>query len=372
MKKILLFTPSFNVHKNHGQIFIKTRINEYIKNGYKVNLVSLSKKKKIIKKNKLKILYFENYDGIKKYLFKNIYNFDKIFIHFITLQFIKILKSFGNLDINIWIHGIEGQSWKWYSFDKYLKPFWFFKHFIYNSLHIFFFKRFLRDNSHKIKLIFVSKWMKNVFIKDLNIKKNLPKNTVIPNPIDNIFFNKIRRLKKTKKNVLIVKNFSSYKYAGDITIDYLQRFSSSPLFKEFNFTIIGKGTILEKNIYKIKNFKNIKIIKRFIDNKHIFKYHKKNSIFIYLTRMDSQSVTLSEAIASGSVCISSKNTAIPEFVKNNYNGFLVDTYDEFLRSLVLLRNNFKIFEKFSNNSISISKNFKSEQIFSLERKFINL
>ena len=215
--------------------------------------------------------------------------------------------------------------------------------------------------------------MKNVFVKDLNIKKNLPKNIVIPNPIDNIFFKKIKRQKKIKKNILIVKNFSSYKYAGDTTIDYLKKLSFNPIFKEFNFTIIGKGVILDRNIQKIENFKNIKIINKFLDNKNIFKYHKNNSIFIYLTRMDSQSVTLSEAISSGLVCISSKNTAIPEFIKNNYNGLLINSYGEFLNSLVLLNNNFKLLQKLSKNSIKISKkNLKSEIIFSSEQKFLSL
>ena len=68
--------------------------------------------------------------------------------------------------------------------------------------------------------------------------------------------------------------------------------------------------------------------------------------------MDSQSVTLSEALSSNLICISSNNTAIPEFIKRNKNGFLIDnSYYEFEKLIqkIYLNNNYKILRKFKNN-----------------------
>ena len=308
--------------------------------------------KKYIKKYKnYRIYYFKTYSQIEKFLFENIRSYNKIFIHFITFQIIKILNKFKDLNLNIWIHGIEGQKWNWYLFDLFLKPYWLFKHIIYNTLHLYYLKSFIKKNIKNIKFIFVSKWMKKVFCKDLNLSISKHSYRVIPNPIDPIFFRRFNRLKKIRNNVLIIKNYKSYKYAGDITIDYIIEFSKMKIFKNFNFTLIGEGPILENKIKYIKKLNNVNLIVNFISNKKIFEYHKRNSIFIYLTRMDSQSVTLSEALSSGMVSISSNNTAIPEFIKNKHNGFLINSFKDFVSCMKLLNNNYKLLKQISKNSI---------------------
>ena len=78
----------------------------------------------------------------------------------------------------------------------------------------------------------------------------IPKNNfkVISNPVDISYFRKFNRSKKIRNNILIIKNYESYKYAGDTTIDYLLKFSKMKLFNNFKFTLIGKGPILEKRI----------------------------------------------------------------------------------------------------------------------------
>ena len=110
----------------------------------------------------------------------------------------------------------------------------------------------------------------------------------------------------------------------------------------------------------------------YISNEKLHRYHKENSIFIYLTRMDSQSVTLSEALSSGLVSISSNNTAIPEFINNNHNGFLINDFEDFIDCIKLLNKNTKLLKKISNNSIKKSKFLQPESIYNEERKFLKL
>ena len=371
-KKLLIFSPNFSYKNTHGQTFIQTRINQYSKNGYKIDLISLFHKQTIKKNKNCRIYYFKSYSEIKNFLFKNINKYNKVFIHFITFQILKILYNFKNLNLCIWIHGIEGQKWTWYKFDLFLKPYWFLRHVIYNTIHLYYLKNYIKKNIKNIKFIFVSKWMKKVFCRDLNL--NISKNNfkVIPNPVDNSYFRKFNRSKKIRNNILIIKNYGSYKYAGDITIDYLIKFSKMKLFNNFKFTLIGKGPILEKRKKFIKKLNNVKIIDNFISNEKLHRYHKENSIFIYLTRMDSQSVTLSEALSSGLVSISSNNTAIPEFINNNHNGFLINNFEDFINCIKLLNKNTKLLKKISNNSIKKSKFLQPESIYNEERKFLKL
>ena len=370
MKKILLFTPNYSLNSGHNQTFISTRINQYIKNNINVEVVTIQKKKRIIRKNsKLKVRFFENYSELDFFLNKNIHQYDKIFINFVTFQFIKIINKHKK-KIFIWIHGIEAQKWKWYLFDIFNKPFWFLKHIVYNLIQLRNLKIYLTSNKN-IKLIFVSKWMKEVFTEDLGINLKKHRYAIIPNPIDHIFFDKTKRDEKSQKNILIIKNFASKKYAGDITVNYLLKLSKYKIFKKYNFTIVGKGKILDKNLNILK-FKNVKVKNQFYSPKNIFKFHKDNSIFFYLTRMDAQSVTLSEALCSGMVCISSNNTAIPEFISNKTNGFLINDFKQFRKILIQLNQNKNLINKISRSAIKNSKFLKPENIFKMEKKFIKL
>jgi len=180
----------------HGQTFIKTRIEEYKKNGFEVNILTLGKKK-IIKRNKYsKFLIFKNYEEIQIFLNENIANYKYFFIHFITYKLIKIIRAYKDINICIWIHGIEAQKWYWYNFDIFLKPIWFFKHIIYNIFQLYFLKKFISSNEQNIKIIFNSRWMKKIFMKDLRITKIKNKFAIIPNPVDESFFKKFKRVKK--------------------------------------------------------------------------------------------------------------------------------------------------------------------------------
>lgn len=356
----------------HGQTFIKTRVKEYLKNGFEVDILTLGKKKIIKKNNYLKFLIFNNYEEIRIFLKKNIINYNYFFIHFITYKLIKIIKEFKKINFCIWIHGIEAQKWNWYNFDLFLKPVWFFKHVIYNIIQLYFLKQFVLSNEKNLKIIFNSRWMKKVYMNDLGIKKIKNKFKIIPNPVDETFFKKFKRAKNKNLNVLIIKNFSSYKYAGDVTINHLIELSKFKIFKNLNITLMGKGKILDKKISLLKKFNNLKIINKFMDNKKLFKYHQTNDIFLYLTRMDAQSVTLSEALASGLVVISSNNTAIPEFINHNKNGFLINNFNNFYKIINGLNNNHKLIDKISKKAKNTSFYLKPDYVFKKEKIFLNL
>ena len=86
--------------------------------------------------------------------------------------------------------------------------------------------------------------------------------------------------------------------------------------------------------------------------------------------MDAQSVTLSEALASGLIVISSNNTAIPEFINHYKNGFLIKSFENFYKIINDLNNNSKLFNKISKKAINSSFYLKSDYVFKKEKKFL--
>ena len=194
--KILLFSPNISQQTYHGQTFIRTRVNQYLKNGYKIDIITIGNKKIIKKKKNLKFFVFNNYNDVKKFLKINISYYKFFFIHFITFKLIKIIKEFKNVNFVIWIHGIESQKWTWYIFDLFLKPYWLFKHIVYNFIQLYFLKNFISSNKKNLKIIFNSKWMRRVFMQDLGINKIENNFKIIPNPVDEGFFKIPKRIKK--------------------------------------------------------------------------------------------------------------------------------------------------------------------------------
>tara|TARA_Y100000591_G_C21452873_1_gene506966 strand:- start:154 stop:501 length:348 start_codon:yes stop_codon:yes gene_type:complete len=81
-------------------------------------------------------------------------------------------------------------------------------------------------------------WYRNGLIKNIDIAKSLLRDWTVRVYISD----KIE--------------YESYKYAGDITIDYLVEFSKTRIFDKFNFTLIGTGSILEYgDVVKTRDFK---------------------------------------------------------------------------------------------------------------------
>ena len=177
---------------------------------------------------------------------------DLFLVHFVNYRIIKFLLNY-NTNTTIFFHGVEAISSKRYIFDWKIKIIFYLKKFIFNQIQFYYLKKLLSFKNN-IKYVFVSKWMKQAIEKDLNLDFSKSQNLVIHNSVANHFLeNKISNNFGNKKiNVLILKNFTSYKYAGDLTLKFILKFSKSDFFENFNFTIVGNGFILNK--YK-KTFK---------------------------------------------------------------------------------------------------------------------
>jgi glycosyltransferase involved in cell wall biosynthesis len=312
----------------------ESNIKEYIYNGILVKKMNLESLKKEIKKYNPKIILIHFFS---RYLYEEV-----------------ILKT--NQPKIIWVHGVEALSWRRRLFNLKTKKIRFFKYVIENELQLKKLKKLINysNKSKKIKFIFISNWMKDICYKDT---KAFSENyTIIPNIIDTNFFDYKEKNLNHKKNILLIRNFNSKKYATDIAIKaikYLKKHYNR--FGELNFTIVGKGTLWEKQVKDIKDFSNVKLINKFLSHEEIKDLHLKNGVFLCPTRQDAQGVSMCEAMSSGLVPITSNNTAIPEFVDSN-SGYLTNNYKEIAESIIEMNENYDLFkEKSYNASISIEK-----------------
>ncbi|MCM2138010.1 glycosyltransferase family 4 protein [Vagococcus fluvialis] len=313
--------------------FVHTRVKKYLEVNDDISIKVFV----ISKENKMST-YF--YDGIEvvsgngDLLIDYVMNqkIESMFIHFLLESMVKPLLDtrIKNIPKRIWVHGYEALSWKRRLFngiDKY-----FFYNIYKNEKQLKSFRNFVLSSINS-KFIFVSEWMKNIAEEDMKVV--FEDSVIIPNGIDtDYYFYEDKKL--LKKNILLIRPFNSRKYATDIATEAILLLSKEDIFNDLKFTIVGEGKYLEKDIAKIQEFNNVKIIPKFVDKTEIRELHKKNGIFLCPTRQDAQGVSMCEAMSSGLVPITSNNTAIPEFVSEE-EGYLCENANDLKNAILDLQ-----------------------------------
>ncbi len=213
------------------------------------------------------------------------------------------------------------------------------------------------------KIICVSNFLKN----NLN-EKYQNKSTVIYNGVDFNLFN----TKNTKDGEygLFVGSFVSQK-GLEILVDAIKDIN-------YNFKFIGNGVLFNKIKNKINN-ENIKNIE-LLGNKQrseVIKYMKNCSFVLLPSLIEGFGLTLIEGMACGKPVIGTKVGGIPEIIKNNYNGFLVEpnNIEDLklkIKFLIDETNGKDLRKELGINGEILSKNFKWENSAKEVDKIYNL
>lgn len=338
--------PNKNNIYNNG--FIHSRVREYKTKGLSGYVILLNDK--------------ENYT----YIYEDIHvhvatkrhaielltdtNPSKILIHFITRDMFEVVKLANRIqETIIWIHGTEAISWKRRTFNMSLNPLRavsFLKYVIFNKLQMNYLKKIIIEHGSSLTFIFVSNWMMQAMIKDLKLEDFTARYFIIPNFVDPRIFKYNQKNEDVMLNVLSIRSYNSRKYATDIVAKTIIRFSKRPEFKEFTFNIYGNGKFHKKDTKKIKKYANVHIYNYFLEQKDIPDIHRKNGIMLIPTRQDAQGVSMCEAVSSGLIPITSNNTAIPEFIEDDY-GYLCSSIDDYVKSLLAIYNNISKYHQMS-------------------------
>lgn len=246
----------------------------------------------------------------------------------------------------------------------YLKPL-----FIFHNIIKEFLKRYLVKFYNQCNLIITPSNITKKTISNWGVKTKIE---AVSNGVD------IKKFYPTNPDKEIFKKF---KIPSKIILLYLGRIDkekridliikSAPLvLKKFDvhFVIAGFGSELKrlkKLSIKLGIKNNITFtgkIKRGKDIENIYRIAK---IFIIPSQVETQSIVTLEAMASGLPIIASNSGALPELVKNGYNGLLFkgDNYKDLADKIIILLKDKKLRKIMSKNSRKIAEKHDIKKTF---------
>ncbi|MFA5745240.1 MAG: glycosyltransferase [archaeon] len=145
---------------------------------------------------------------------------------------------------------------------------------------------------------------------------------------------------------------------------------------ESKLVIIGDGPQkkdLQKEIRKLKLNKSVMLFGAIKYQDLITKgYYQACDIFVITSRTETFGLSVLEAQVNGLVCVGVNENGIKYLIKDNYNGFLVDSEDKiaFKDAVIKLIDNKKLYKKFKeNNKKSIKKHDMKSVISTYEKTF---
>lgn len=182
---------------------------------------------------------------------------------------------------------------------------------------------------HKMLLKFNLKNADKLLGTSLNISNKVKefsnKNVEItPFGIDTEFFSPIQK----ECNEIIIGTIKKLDniYGIDILIKAFASLKNKIKDKNIKLLIIGDGKeyTYYNNLVKELNIEEYTTFEGKVNYNDVVKYHNKIDIFINYSREESFGVSILEAMSCEKAVIASNVGGIPEIVKNNYNGLLIE------------------------------------------------
>lgn len=214
------------------------------------------------------------------------------------------------------------------------------------------------------KVVCQSKDMLDDFVKNFNIKKN--KLIVINNPIsDNFKLKNVRSVNNPIQFITIAR------LDGEKGHDRILKALSKVNF-DFNYTIIGAGS-LEKEIFSmIKDYELGNNITYIPFTKDVVKYLSESDLYLQGSYTEGFPNSIIESCMVGTPVLAfNAPGGINEIIYNNVNGVIVENIDEYVQELNKISSNYLFIPE--NVSISVQKRYNSKLIIKeYENLFINV
>lgn len=347
--KLLIIVDSFPSSTNpYSGGFVYSRVKEYIK--IHQCLVCSFNIALNYEFNGIEVRRLKNETGFISLL--NTYKPDRVLVHFAFSRIISLLKHV-DCRVVIWVHGYEALGWYRRLFNYRLNQMLtlkYIKRILGNIKQQFILRRFiLKSNSkNKVYFIFVSEWMRKVTQEDTLVRvKNC---SILANPVDDRFYAYYKKREEQRFHILIIRPFTSKKYAVDLVIKAIYMLSLEPIFDSLYFTIYGEGPLWASLVSKINSFKNVSLNNYLLDREGMLEAFLKHGILLCPTRQDAQGVTMCEAMSCGLVPVTSRNSGVPEFVMNELNGFTENTVIGLIKRIKQLVLQPEVFNQLSYNA----------------------
>lgn len=340
-----------NLYRN---MFVHRRAQLYNEQNVPMDIFRLT-----ISEKSLSLYEFEEsvvFNGGKQQLIDllKIKKYKKILIHFVNQDMIEAIQESGvDVPIIIWIHGVETEKWyrRWFNFTGNSRDLArALENIEKNKKVVDFMKSLYETKTLNVKFIFVSKWFKEA-VAENDTHTVVNNYEIIHNVIDETLFNYVEKDPEQRKKILSIRPYASRKYANDLTVKAILELSKKPYFEELEFNLYGEGPLFHSTLDPIKGFKNVNINNYFLSQTQIAELHKKHGVFMCPTRLDSQGVSMCEAMSSGLIPITNGVTAIPEFVDEEC-GYLAkkEDYLDMVNAIEDLYLNPETFKRKSKNA----------------------
>jgi L-malate glycosyltransferase len=337
--------------EKYSNAFVHSRVKDYIRNGIDAKVFLLTTRQKPTQYT------FEGVDvtvgrveDLVAFVESSIV--EALCFHFFRSDMIDALRRIEKkLPVFIFVHGHEALMWherifpdKLNSFIPFLK---FIKYMFVNSYNIMKIRRFLKNTRHRVTIICVSEWMKKVTVRNWRLSNRKGEVVIIPNIINEKTFKFHEKDAQQRYSILMIRSFANGKYAVDKAINVIEMLAELEVFPQINIKIVGRGRLFKKYTSRINHYSNVEIHEGFLTQDEIANVHKEYGIFLCPTRQDAQGVSMCEAMSSGLIPITSLNTAIPEFVPDEY-GLACKTEEQMVHKILEIIDDPELFKEISS------------------------
>lgn len=239
-------------------------------------------------------------------------------LHQLTPYIWNVIKDYiDHINLIIWLHGKEIQPWHRYSFDYTTEEEIEQAKVASDERQAFWNEVFAVANTvQNIQFVTVSEYFKKEIEQDYGIGLS-GICTVIHNCIDTDMFTFKEKDVAQRFNIMSIKSFSSKKFANDITQQAILLLSKTPEFEQMTFDLYGDGEDFAQCTDLIKDFPNVRLHKRFVEQNRVARIYTTRGIYIATSRWEAQGISRDEAMASGLVPIATNVAAVPEFVDDS-------------------------------------------------------
>lgn len=341
----------------YSHMFVHTRNKEYLSQGHQILVLVPAKKHEHYQIEGVKVV-LDNVESLSRHLA----NADRVMIHLLYHRFDRETDAdtlykrvlAERLPTMFFLHGVETQTiWNsrredinWTSPATIAR--WLYRDFylikrMRQTLIMF------SEDAVPCKFITPSKWMLKEAVRHTKVKLD-HKSLVIPNGIDTEHF-KFKQQWQHREQLLSIRPLA---YRGKYAVDLLLEVMSLRKENE-SLTLYGKGED-EALINEVANASihsaHFQLNAEFLNHFEIPAIHANHGVYLAVTRMDAQGVSMCEAMASGLPTISFNTCAIPEFIKHQNTGFLAEAYDttQFSNYIDELVENRRLFESVAENA----------------------
>lgn len=354
--KILILTecyPDYDVP--YAMSYVHSRSLEYIKQNVDVNVLSFTAKEKYEFENvnvlsRFDLIEFDEYDAIFSHA-PNLKNHLKLLLS--NISKIKLLVFFFHGHEVLKINEYYPEKYSWQRKHSTLKVF--FQN-SYDYLKLFLIKKFMQKFRKKIKVVYVSSWMKEAARSCLGFNDDTPylKEYIINNPANFTFFeNKYQFLSQDKfGDFITIRPLDDRKYAVDLVVEMAK---NNP---GYMFHIYGKGDYFKYN----KQPENIVVFDKFINQSEIPKLLNHYKCALMPTRLDAQGVMMCEIATYGMPLITSNLDVCKEMLSDFINVQLVCN-DKFAT--------LKVNIDFDKQEEQLNRKFNAEYIVLKELEILN-